>query len=153
MHLRALLAVALLLGAGVARPAGAAACAPAAAVPVQADLPVLHVEVTADRPTYRRGQVATIRVAVTQLVAGGTPVREAVTEVDLAVGRRVVKRVGGSTGPDGRLVLRFVVPPRSPVGQVRADAVARTRLMISPECEDLLTASGRATVDPLLTLR
>lgn len=152
MVVRALLSCWLLL-CGLLLAPSAAACTSAVDSPVDVDLPSLHVELAADRAAYRRGDLATLRVRVTQVTAQGPPVRDAVTQVELTVGTRRVKRVGGSTDPDGRLVLRFVVPRTAPVGRVKAVATSRTRLVVSPECDDLLSASGGTTVDPLMSLR
>jgi hypothetical protein len=148
--LRLLLATSL-AATGLLLAPDAAACSSAA--PVAVELPTLHLELAADRSSYRRGEHATLRVTVTQAVADGPPVRDAVTEVDLSVGGRRVKRVGGSTAADGRLVLRFAVPRNAPVGRVKAVATSRARLMVGAECDDLVSGTGSATVDPLMVLR
>lgn len=146
--------LALCLAAGVLLAPSASACSVAAGEsPVQLELPTLHLELAADRAAYRRGERAAVRVSVTHAVAGGPPVRDAVTAVDLTIGSRRVKRAGGSTDAGGRLVLRFVVPRTAPLGKVRAAASAHARLLVSPECEDLVFGTGRAVVEPLMTVR
>jgi len=131
----------------------ASACSVAPASPVDVEAPTLHLELTAGKGTYRRGESARVLVEVTQLVVGGPPVRDAVTQVELTVGSRRVKRVGGSTDAEGRLTLAFVVPPKAPQGRVTAVATSHVRMVVSAECDDLVSATGSATVEPLMTVR
>jgi hypothetical protein len=146
--------VGLLLGTPLAAPARSATlCVADSRAAAPRDVPTLAVAVTAQRPTYRRGQTAQIPVQVRLGVAGGPKVAAAQVSVVLSIGSHVVKELDGQTDAGGRVQLRWPISTRAPLGALSAVATASVLVVDSVDCTGgLLYQSGQASADPLITV-
>jgi hypothetical protein len=143
--------VGLLMGAAPARSAGLCLAEAQAAVP--REVPTLSVAVSAQHPTYRRGQTVVIPVQVRLAVPVGPKVAAAQVSVALSSGGQVVTELVGQTDAGGRVQLRWPIGARVPVGRLTAVATASVLVVDSVDCTGgLVYEGGRASADPLTTV-
>lgn len=115
--------------------------------------PTLSVALTAARPSYTRGQVASLTVEVHRLVQAGPKVAGADIQVAVSAGTRLVATLYAKTDGSGIAHPALKIPKSVRTGKLTAVATARELLAQGYDCSGLAYHSGQATADPLLRVR
>ncbi len=118
------------------------------------DVPVLSVTVSAEKQSYRRGDVAVVPVHVRLALPDGPKVDSAHVKVVLSIRGRVVKELYGQTNASGLVRTTWNIGPKTPAGTVSALATASVLLVDSYDCSGgLLYETGRDATEPLAVIR
>lgn len=119
--------------------------------PYTVDAPTLRVRLSAERASYRRGQVARLLVAVNVGSAEGPKGSDADVAIVVRSSGREVARLLLRTDRSGTASPTMRIPLSTTKGVLTAVATARIQTVPSFDCSSgLVDQTGEVSVDPLL---
>ena len=143
----------LLLPAAMTTTSAQAGCGAVTGPVLPAEAPVLNVSVSAERRSYRNGQLAFLPVAVHVGTPDGPAVAAAELQMTITTGRWE-RTIGGTTEEDGTARLHLRISGSIPRGTLRATVAAKVVLIGGTDCDPgFVYGVGSGTADPLTTIK